>query len=299
MEILNPSEIISERFDDARSLIRDAYQSRNNWKSFYGITTAAEAYARGDIEIHLHFLIHRNSMLPIPKIKERDAAFGKGHNMTNFCIWIQRHPFVEFASSADVSLKTESTHYRSQDGDEAMLVGIVKILKKKKGTAPMLIPSLVWLKFLDTCPETLVHTLETAQTTSLSPKVGDKVAVCLAPYCFSDNVYRKCSMVIGCGVAQEGELPDQKVKCRAEVMGNLPNNRSPLIGKCWTIVNPNVLTPSFSIELGQDDSIAIVFEEYLSSRLQAYDLALCPLDLSSWPDQCMHSKTIQRNKHIV
>jgi hypothetical protein len=91
------------------------------------------------------------------------------------------------------------------------------------------------------------------------------------------------------GLAYEGELPSQKVKRRPEIMGNLPNEYAPLIRETGRpTLNAETITSSFSIELGNDNTVGIVFEQPLKGCLQGYDLALCPLDLNSWPIQRVH-----------
>ena len=289
MEVINQSEIIGERFNDARDFVRNAMKSFNDWKAFYGITTVAEAYARGDIEIHLHLFSHHHFGMSVNKTKGRNATFLKRHNIPNFCIRMQRHPFIEFASSTDKSVKSETPQSWSQDSNEAMFVGIVKLLKKKKGVMPTLIPSLVWLKRLEYFKKPLVdvsnvsiddptiHPRPISETSSMFPIIS-------CPCSLADG---KLSNGVGV-VSDTPQLPSQEVKGRTQVMGNLSNYYHPLIGKCGTIINSDVLTAGFSIELGQDDGVAIYFEEPLSNLLEGYELAICPLDLSSWPIKWMH-----------
>jgi len=298
MEIINPSEIVSKRFDDARSVVRNALKSSNDWKSLYGVTTVAEAYARGDIEIHLHLFF--SSKLPVHKVKDGDAIFGKGHNITDFCIRMQRHPFIEFATSADKPVKSETTQSRSQDSDETMFVGIVKLLKKKKRVTPTLIPSLVWLKRLELCQETPVdiNHVSIDEPTILTRPMSETSSMFFTISCPCSLADRKLSTRVGV-ITDTPQLPCQQVESRPEIVSNLSYNHSPFIRECGAIINPNVPATNFSIELGQDDSVAIVFEKILSNILQGYELAVYPSDFSSWPIKLMHSKTIQRNEHIV
>ena len=95
MEIIKNSEIRSERFNDARNLVRDAIKRSDNWKAFYGVAPITEAYARGDIEIHLHLSLHPNLRLPITEVENRNAIRERA-NISDLCIRMYRHPDLEF-----------------------------------------------------------------------------------------------------------------------------------------------------------------------------------------------------------
>ena len=72
-------------------------------------------------------------------------------------------------------------------------------------------------------------------------------------------------------------------------MCNLPNEHTPIVGEGgWGTLNPNIIMSSLFIEFGYDNTIGVFFEELLKSRVQGYELALCPLDFSSWPIERMH-----------
>ncbi len=284
-------ELTSERFNDARNIVRNALQRSNDWKTFYGIAPITEAYARGDIEIHLHLCLLPNLRSPVGKIENRNATLWERTNMPDLCVRMYRHPNLEFRPPTNEPCKLNTPRYGSQNRDEAMLVGIVQFMKKKKGAVPTPVPSLVWLKRLNACPKTPMDALEEAQAMPFMPEMRDGiVAVSLPSLCATNKINRKCSSVIGLGIVQEGELPCQKVKCGAEIVDNLPNENPIFIRECWGgILNSDIVASSLSVKLSHDNTVGISFEEPLKSIIQGYELAICPLDLSSWPIEWVHS----------
>ena len=131
------------------------------------------------------------------------------------------------------------------------------------------------------------------------PELRDDIIVPVTPISVTVKVDWEGSFSRGSGGVQASELPSQEVKGRAEIVYNLSNNHPPLVRECGGILNTDVLVASFSIELGQDNTIGIFFEEPLKSSLQGYELFFYPLDLNSWPIEWVHGKTIQQNGRIV
>ena len=67
MEVVHPSEITSERFNNTRDFIVDVIKRSKDWKALYSIAPVTESYARGDIELHLHLFLHFDSRASIFK----------------------------------------------------------------------------------------------------------------------------------------------------------------------------------------------------------------------------------------
>ena len=289
MDKTHPSELASERFDDARNIVCNALKRSNDWKAICGVAPITEAYARGNIEIHLHLSLHPNLRLPITEVENRNAIRERA-NISDLCIRMYRHPDFEFRASTGKSVELNTAHYSSQNRDEAMFVGIVQFMKKKKWAMPTPIPSLVWLKRLDACQIAPMDALEKAQAIVSMPEMRDgALPASLPSLCATNEINRKCSSVVGLGVVQEGELPCQKVKCRAEIVDNLSNEHPIFIRECGgRILNSEIVVSGISVELGNNSTAGVLFEEPLKGILQGYELALCPLDLSSWPIELMH-----------
>jgi len=280
-------ELAIEGFDDARNYIRDVRKRSDDWKSFYGVAPITEAYARGEIEIHLYFMCSLD--FHAFDVQNEHAFTRQRANVSNYCIRMYRHPYLEFGATTNNAGEAHTSDRDSQNGNQAMLVGIVQFVKQKKGTVPITIPSLVWLKCLDACPETPIDALKKTQTISLTPELMDRVTFPVSPFSLPDKIYGESGVVIGLGVAQERKLPSQKVERRAEIVGNLPNEQTPLKREVrGTALNAEMIMPGFSVELGNDNSVRILFEDPLKGHLQGCELALCPLYLSSWPIQRMH-----------
>ncbi len=283
MEIINSSEITSERFDYAKDFIRNISKRSYDWKSFYGIASITEAYARGDIEIHLHIFLSPN---PTVKITNENTFFGEGVNRGNFCIRIQRCPYFEVGTTTYESLEFISSNSGSQNSDEAMFIGIIQLMKKKKGAIPSLIPSLVWLKCFDFFHMSLSEAFGDVRAFLSTPKMRDEFAI-NSPLCATNKVNRESSFRVGSEFIRTSKLPCQNIKSGTEVMNNLPNHHAPLSRKNGCIFDLYTIASSISLKLGSD-SIDIMFEEPLKSLIQGYELALCPLNLNSWPDKSMH-----------
>ncbi len=288
--LVNPLELFSERFNDARNFVQKAIKGRNHWKTLYGLAPISEAYARGDLEIHLHLPCFFNLRSPITKVKSKGIKCQRV-NMPDYCIRIQRHPYLELTSTTNASLKGCANRPSAQNSNEAMLVGIVKVLKKKKGIAPTLIPSLVWLKRLQLFPEPLVNmgNVPIAVPSLLLTFNPETAPSTIRKHSASSLVDGELDSGVGVVNIDTLQLPSQKVKCRAEIMNKFSNSYSPLIRKNGGILNTDILVSSFSIELGQDNTVGIFFKEPMKSSLQGYELALCPLDLSSWPVEWLHN----------
>ena len=288
MEIIHPSEIISETFDDARNLVRNALQSKNDWKAFYGIATAAESYLRQDVDIHLHLIL--SDYLSSLDVIERNAFGGKGASSANLCIHIQRHPRLEGSSSRPTN-DLHATYGSSQNCDEAMFIGIVQFMKKKKGMVSTPVPSLVWLKSLNACPETPIDTLKKMTWDSIVPEGMVIPTINSGSLCATrKSADREGRTVEGYSSSiLEGELPSETIQGRTEIMSNFSDDYTPFNREGRrTIFNAEIIATCLSVELGWDNTIGIAFKEPLQSCLQGYELALCPLDLSCWPIEWMH-----------
>lgn len=292
-------ELVGERFDDARNLVRHALQRSNDWIAIYGIAAVAEAYARRDDGIHLHLMLHPcpkpavvNQRLAVYNIKNANALCGKRVNVTDLCIQMQRHTSLEFPASTHKSRKPNTTRDDCNNRDEAVLVGIVELFKKKKGVAPTPVPSLVWLKRVDPCPKPPIETLEESQSVLSVPERAVETTIAFpltspAP----DATYREGSAVKGSRGRQKRELPNKAVECGTKVMGNLADQNTPLIGKGGrAALNAKAIVACLLIELGYGYTIGVSFEEPLKGYLQGYDLAVCPIDLRSWPIERMHEE---------
>ena len=89
-------EFPSEGFDDARNLVRHDLHHRDDRKAFYGLTTAAEQYARGDSGLHMHFVFYPGADLTLLNtIKNKGASWRKRWYRPDLCIQMQRHPSLD------------------------------------------------------------------------------------------------------------------------------------------------------------------------------------------------------------
>ena len=284
MEIIHPSEILSERFNNTRDFIADVIKRSKDWKVFCGIAPATESYARGDVELHLHLFLHPDSRASFFDIKRRDGK-RKGVYPSNLCIRAYRHPNLDFRARPEKSSNLMTTHRSEQNRDEAMFIGIIQFMKEKKRAMQIPMPSLIWLKSLNACPISPMDTFKTARTFPLStPK-----ALYLFPSISTNRVYGEGRLVVRGGCFQQGKLPDQKVECRTQVVGDFTDYNTPLLGKFGRAsFYSNRIISSLFIEFGPSNDIGIFCEEPLRIVIQGYELGFCPLDLSSWPIEWMH-----------
>ena len=111
--------IISERFDDARNLVRHAVKRSNDWKAFYGIATVAEQYLRGDANIHLHLSLNPHSSLH--DVKDWNTIGREFTNMSDYCIWMNVHPTL-YGGLAKHPCKLNATYGDSQNRNQVVLV---------------------------------------------------------------------------------------------------------------------------------------------------------------------------------
>ena len=272
-----------EQLDDARDLVRHAMQRSKDWKALYGVASAAEAYAGRDTAIHLHLMLN---LKPETSIYNRahqdtDAVLRQWEDMPDRCIWIQRHPGID-GRRAKKARDSHRGHDRSKNSDEAMLIGIVQFLKKKKGAVPTPVPSLAWLKRLDTCSVLEFKRLD--KRASIAPPATLRFT--LRPI---EPNGEAGLLTRGKGVLLDGQLADQQVEGGAQVVGDLSDNNAPLIGKGGRpTLNVERIVASLSIELGHNDTVGVSIEEPLNLILQSYDLSFRPLDLSAWPIEWMH-----------
>ncbi|MFC2001200.1 hypothetical protein ACFLUZ_01700 [Chloroflexota bacterium] len=247
MEIINPSEIISKRFNDARNIIKNSFKSKDNWAAFYGMAGIAKSYLRSDMGIHLHLILTGKNLSH--NVQDCDTFRGKRESDSNLCIWFQRYPsFNDYFPRQTCKLPT--SHISSQNRDEAMFIGLIQLLKKKKGIALTAIPSLVWLKSLNTCPITPTDTLKKSQSEIIMPESEVSLPV-------DSNIFEVIDRKSGIGRRYgdigipKGKLPDKTIQSRTEVMGNLPNDNTPFNGEgSRTIINADIIISSLFVELG-------------------------------------------------
>ncbi|MCH8296548.1 MAG: hypothetical protein IH873_00640 [Chloroflexi bacterium] len=268
--------------------MRHAVQHAKNWKASYGVASIAEQYAWGEVGVHLHLML--NPYLRSPAFnacQDTNSTFWQWQDVPDFCIQLQRHPALE-GRPTEEPLNFNTSDSCGQDCNGAVFIGIVQLRKKKKGITPTPVPSLVWLKQLDACPKSPVDALKESQSTSFPPEMGDGVSTRTLSLGVSNEINGECGVPVWCSGTQQCKLPGQSIKSGAKVVGNFANDDSPIIWKDErAIVNAQIVMSGLAIEIGYD-TIGIALEPPLQSVVQSYDLALCPLDLGSWPIQGMH-----------
>jgi len=289
-------EIVGERFHDARNLVLHALQRANDWKALYGPATLAESYARGDCDVHLHL---RFKKLPSGGIKNVDTALAGlvrwyVSNPADLSIRAQRHRAVEVSSSGEAS-EFQGCRSRSENRDEAVLVGIVQLLQKKEGALPTSVPSLVWLKPLN---DSLVLTGNSVDHTPAISKfipleMGDErpfvpssVSLGLA-----DQEDRELGIEGRPFSVGPDELIDKPVESRAQIVRDLSDQQRPIN---WEVLRAALHSETeiggLRIVLGYADFVEVVPEEPLNALLESCDLVPCPLDSSPWPIARMHDE---------
>lgn len=284
------AELTGERFNDARDLVRHALKRKDHWQARYGLTSVAESYARGDCDIHLHLRLKKLHSGGIKKIDTTLAGLIRWYisNPTDLCIRAQRHLALEVDFSSE-SREAQGCWRRSQNCDEAVFVGIVQLVKKNKGATLTLVPSLVWLEPLDVCPEVARDALQTPPPLVLA---GDESGVLSVSDSLVDafgETDRETGVEGGITWPQESKLPSQTIERRAQVVRYLPDQHRPTD---WEFLRPTLDSKTviigLRVVLGYFDFIEVLPEEPLNVLLETYDLAVCPLDLTSWPIQTMH-----------
>lgn len=271
--MIDSLELRGEGFDDARNLVRTAHKSAIDWKAFYGIASPAESYVRRDGGFHLHLSYRANSARS--EITGLGAAARQREHVPDLCVWAQLHPHI-WASASGKTGYLHASHSSGGNRDEAMFVHPVQLVHKKKGAAPTPIPSLVWLKRLDACPEPPIDALNRSDF-SVSPDLTSS----LAPL---HSQHRKSSEIEWIGGAKESELPSESIERRTKIVGDLPNDGGPLIGEALRPTDyAKTVMASLLIEVGYANFIGVVFEKPLLGLVQQHELAFCPLDLGSWP----------------
>lgn len=282
-------ELVGERFNDARNLVRHALQRANDWKALYGIATIAEAYTRGDIHLHLHLRLRELSSGGVEGVDSTLAGAVRRYvcKPTDLCIRVKRHPSIEVDMTRQPS-EMQRVRSGKENGDEAVFVGIVQLLQKKKGAALIPVPSLVWLKRLDMSQMFGINALNDVQAIS-SPTITVEVGNVLDRS--ANQIDREGGSVIRLTNERviESQLPCETVKGRPQIVGNFANHSSP---DWWQRFRPSLdsedVMVGLRIILGYADFIEVVPKECFNLVLQSYDLESCPADLLSWPIKRMH-----------
>ena len=248
------NKFIGEGFDDTRDLVRHADQRTNDWKTFYGVATVAEAYLRGDSGLHLHVVFHPGSQPPVNnRVKHCNTTGRQGRNFSDLGIQFQRHPWLNAAATSPDSTHLVTSDGSRDDGEQAVFVGIVQLRKKKKGVTPTPVPSLVWLKRLDACPERLFDTFEGVQPVLATrpPETRDEVSTRPPSFGVSNKIDGESGSVIGWGEFQNSKLPGQSVEGRPEIVDNLADKNTPPIRETFRgTSDAQASVPCLTVALG-------------------------------------------------
>jgi len=202
----------------------------------------------------------------IHNIKNANTLSRKRSDFPDLCIWMQRHPNPEFPAATPIARKLYTSRDDRNNCNEAVLVSVVQLFKKKKGTESTPILSLIWLKCLDPCPQLCVDdTPKKTQAVSFSPEVGNQtLAMRHELLGMSNRVYGEIGSVVGIGRLQKSKLPCQLIEGGPEIVGDLPDNHPPFIWKRGrATLYTNVIMTNFRIELGYDNTIRMLFEKPL------------------------------------
>ena len=282
-------ELRGERFDDARNLVRDALKRRNHWKTLDGLASVAENYARGDLDVHLHLRFYN---FPRPEINcsDRVIGYGKIARPADLCVRAKRHPSIEVSSTSETG-KGHAGGQGTENREQAVFVGIVQLLKAKQAAMPTPVPSLVWLKRLDACPEfsrdapkdtSAISTILAPETTRDAPARSPDADA-------ANRVDRKGGSVEGIIGFSKSKLPRQPIESGSQVVGNFANQQRPIDGEVFrpTLDSQTVMV-GLRVVLGYADFVEVVPEEPLKAFLKSYDLAVGPLDPLTWPEEWMH-----------
>lgn len=288
MEIIHPSEITSERFNNTRDFLVDVIKRSKDWKVSYGIAPIAESYARGDVELHLCLFLHLDSEACTIAMKNGDGKRKRVYP-ANLRIRAYWHANLDFRATPKKSSNLTTTHRSKQNWDEPMFIGIIQFTKEKKRAMQIPMPSFVWLKSLNAYPISPMDTFKTPRAFPLfTPK-----AICPFSSTSTNIEYWEGRINGGSRCFQQSKLPSQEVERRTQVVGDFTDYNAPLFGKFGRAsLYYNRIVSSLFIEFGSSNDIGILCEEPFRIFLQGYELCFCPLDLSSWPIEWMHSSLI-------
>ena len=271
---LENSEFTNKEIDHAIDLVRRASKRVDYLHTVYGVASLRESYVRGDAVFHYHI-------------------FTEGTNISDYCAVYQRHPGLEvmdvrkkrFGARPDIS---DAIYAWRTDEDElqiTVLVGIVHLLEKPKGRPPTPIPSVIWLQPLDLCP---VLTSQVRQSPAMpSLPLGNPFPWAVQ----EDGERRPDALDIDRPVLQYGQLADNVVESRPQVVGNLASDNRPskrsFAGQISFDSEP--IETCFAIELGHNNTMRIRLKKMPDVRVEGYDLFMCPVHLGDCTVEYAHN----------
>lgn len=287
---------LSETFDDARNLVRDALKRRNHWKTLDGLASVAESYVRADVYIHLHLrfnkfhALHQSpARLPVGEIERVDSALARDvrrhiAHPTDLCAHVKLCPSIEMGSPAQAGEFPRGSAW-GENGEQAMFVGIIQLLKAKKGVTPTPVPSLVWLKRLDLCPKSFGHIGKLPSGGATLPEGVDRNTT-LSDSSLAFQADGEIGSVFSALCGGATDLPSQPVEGRTQIVSNLPDAKGPID---WELFRPGknskAVMVGLSVVLGYADFVEVIPEEPLKTTLESYDLAVSPIDSLTWPSE--------------
>lgn len=169
-------------------------------------------------------------------------------------------------------------HIRSVN--DLMFVDIPQSVENPEpcSTGSLNVPSLVWLRFLDDRESVAGDPIEWA-----FPSLGVPVFDALEPLEFSD-VDRETVVSSRSLSVSEDELPYEMVERTASRSNGIAQHQSPALRDRFLLMEVEYMALFDRIVLTRESLPRIVLKEPVSLFTQRFQVAICPVQLSPWPD---------------
>ncbi len=181
------------------------------------------------------------------------------------------------------NLEVCNTPDKGDDLNETMFVGIINVSKKRKRR----IPCLIRLQALDSCPLNIAQSFDVPSSSFVVESVRT----------VTDG---EVNTPIESRVFEEPKLPEQVVESRPQVVADITNEQGDIGVSLFDLLKPEDALSCLSVSHNLVDNLVGLTLLYpLNQVVDDLEMLLCPAEFEKRAIERMHSKTIQRNRHIV
>ena len=233
----------------------------------------------GDFRLHTHLRTFGVTAIGYPS--DYCAVFYLGATSK-----LRRHMLQRDYKSIRLSNSDPEVSNTTEKGDDlnkTMFVGIVNVSKKRKRR----IPCLIRLQALDRCPLNIAQSFDVASGSFVVESIRT----------ITDG---EVNIPIESRVFEQPQLPKQVVECRPQVVANITDNQGDIGVKLFDLLKPEDTLSCLSVSHNLiDNSVGITLLYPLNQIISDLEMFLCSAEFEKRAIERMHSKTIQRNGHIV
>lgn len=261
-------QILGERFNDSADALGHAAERADYWKSVYGLTSITERYLVWGLVIHVHLLPRASSGITVPIC---------------FSLTCEK----AFASGAGWESEARVQNVLGYEHDDVVLVGVVQLVQQPEGIEGVPIPGVVRLKPLNRC-DVFASQIVKPPARELRALLDRGGGLGIEEE-RKGRVVHHAEVVISRRLFEQGELTDELVERRAEIVGNLTDQHWPAR---WELDLPTwieVIEAGLRISLAGDDSgTDVVAEESLALVIEQIDVLVSDDNFPTWPIEPTH-----------